>query len=39
MGLALAKQFVTDNGGRFHIASELGQYTEITMLFKEDIGA
>lgn len=37
MGLALAKQFVTDNGGRFRIVSELGRYTEITMLFKEDV--
>ena len=37
MGLSLAKQFVTENGGRFRITSELGQYTEITMLFKEDV--
>lgn len=36
MGMSLAKQFVTENGGEFRLASELNAYTEITMLFKED---
>lgn len=37
MGLSLAKQFVTENGGQFHLTSQLNVYTEISMLFKEDI--
>ena len=37
MGLSLAKQFVTENGGQFHLTSKLNVYTEISMLFKEDI--
>lgn len=37
MGLSLAKQFVTENGGRFHLTSQLNMYTEVSMLFKEDI--
>ena len=37
MGLSLAKQFVTENGGQFHLTSQLDVYTEISMLFKEDI--
>ena len=37
MGLSLAKQFVTENGGQFHLNSQLNVYTEISMLFKEDI--
>lgn len=37
MGLSLAKQFVTENGGQFQITSQLNIYTEISMLFKEDI--
>ena len=36
MGMSLVKQFVTENGGRFRIASEPFQYTEISMLFKEE---
>lgn len=36
LGLSLVKQFVTENGGRFRIISELNQYTEISILFKED---
>lgn len=37
MGLSLAKQFVTENAGRFHLTSQLNMYTEVSMLFKEDI--
>ena len=37
LGLSLVKQFVTENGGRFRIASQPCQYTEISMLFKEDV--
>lgn len=36
MGMSLVKQFVTENGGRVRIASQPNQYTEISMLFKED---
>ncbi len=37
MGLSLAKQFVTENAGRFYLTSQLNMYTEVSMLFKEDI--
>ena len=36
MGLSLAKQFVTENGGKLLLESEEGKYTRITMRFKED---
>lgn len=36
MGLSLAKQFVAENGGQFHIDSQMNVYTEVSMLFKED---
>lgn len=36
MGLALAKQFIKENGGRFEIESEEGVGTTVRMIFTED---
>lgn len=36
MGLALAKQFIKENGGRFEIESKEGVGTSVRMIFTED---
>lgn len=38
MGLALARQFVQENGGRFEMESVHGRYTVIRMIFEEGVG-
>lgn len=36
MGLALAKQYTKENGGRFEVESSEGEYTYVRMIFAED---
>ena len=36
MGLALAKQYTKENGGRFEVESAEGKYTSVRMIFAED---